>query len=697
MANVRLTVWQASRRYRGIFYYLWPFTSSNMELWRLLWILCAFWVSGTSPLQEFDTTPVDTEVNPGDTTVLICKVRNRKGECAWLKDGRVVGKIQNKYDFEREPSDGDCSIRIRNSRIEDDDGRWECQVTQTSLTELTLTSPEIKYTVREAPMAPRIEDNTIQLNPGDSYRTRSGDSKRIHCVSRKGNPPAVLKWYIDGVDITSMSNQTNTTDVDKAKTWQAISLLDYTFHKEHNGKSLQCRAYHPAYEKEYLDITVLLEVLYSPIIKLIGNTKEDIEEGKSLSLKCEADANPKANIIWRKSGNSGIYDIKDQIDFSPIKRTDTGIYSCSAKNDVGQSEELEVTVKSIKPKILRVDPSPASTVALYNSTKLLCVAEGNPVPKYSWLQKIGGEPLVWLERGNNSTLFVSNVTYMYQGHYICEVSNVINGNEYKATSEEITLDVTGAPQVLTNTTKTKKRVVVEKDEDATMTVFFCSDPQPRRTFWEWGSSKLDTGSDLVRYIAEPLLPDLRQGDCYEARLIIQQVDGTDSRKYTLNVENDKGRESYAVLLEVREPVAMSVVIGIVVGCIVLLIIVVLVVLYLLKSDRLCFSRKQRFKTDAGSESDSGHSSELPPPNRSVGAIPPDALYASPKRNTPVLVTATEPHYENLKSERGNGSVLYAHLDLSSNGSARSIARPRQEIIEYAEIQFQPKVNDQIDL
>ncbi|XP_023213821.1 uncharacterized protein LOC111616670 [Centruroides sculpturatus] len=98
-----------------------------------------------------------------------------------------------------------------------------------------------------------------------------------------------------------------------------------------------------------------------------------------------------------------------------------------------------------------------------------------------------------------------------------------------------------------------------------------------------------------------------------------------------------------------------------------------------------------------SESDSGHSSELPPPNRSVGAIPPDALYASPKRNTPVLVTATEPHYENLKSERGNGSVLYAHLDLSSNGSARSIARPRQEIIEYAEIQFQPKVNDQIDL
>lgn len=81
-----------------------------------------------------------------------------------------------------------------------------------------------------------------------------------------------------------------------------------------------------------------------PEISLEGRPKEEIVEGMSLTLRCRADANPKANIIWRKSGHSGIYDIKDYIEFSPIRRTDSGVYSCSAKNDIGQSEEMEITV-----------------------------------------------------------------------------------------------------------------------------------------------------------------------------------------------------------------------------------------------------------------------------------------------------------------------------------------------------------------
>lgn len=92
--------------------------------------------------------PSSVEVNPADNAVLTCKVHNRQGECAWLKDGKVVGKIDTKYEFSREPPDGDCSIRIRNAKIEEDDGMWQCQVTQISLTEPTLTSPEVKFTVR---------------------------------------------------------------------------------------------------------------------------------------------------------------------------------------------------------------------------------------------------------------------------------------------------------------------------------------------------------------------------------------------------------------------------------------------------------------------------------------------------------------------------------------------------------------------
>lgn len=71
---------------------------------------------------------------------------------------------------------------------------------------------------------------------------------------------------------------------------------------------------------------------------------KDIEEGETVSVKCVADANPQANVIWKKSGYSSIYALKDQIEFLPVKRSDSGIYSCSANNDVGQSQELEVNI-----------------------------------------------------------------------------------------------------------------------------------------------------------------------------------------------------------------------------------------------------------------------------------------------------------------------------------------------------------------
>ncbi|GFQ85075.1 hemicentin-2, partial [Trichonephila clavata] len=96
-----------------------------------------------------------------------------------------------------------------------------------------------------------------------------------------------------------------------------------------------------------------------------------------------------------------------------------------------------------KPQILNVSPIHGATVAVYNSTTLVCEAEGNPPPKYYWLQKMGGDGIEWQQRGNTAALLIQNVTYQYQGQYVCEASNVINGHTYKSTSAEISLDVTG--------------------------------------------------------------------------------------------------------------------------------------------------------------------------------------------------------------------------------------------------------------
>ncbi|GIY47073.1 uncharacterized protein CDAR_461111 [Caerostris darwini] len=266
----------------------------------------------------------------------------------------------------------------------------------------------------------------------------------------------------------------------------------------------------------------------------------------------------------------------------------------------------------------------------------------------------------------------------------------------------------GAPQVLTDTARTKKRVVVEKDEDAVIAVYFCSDPRPKRTFWEWGSIKLESGEVHIRYIAERLHNDEGAKDCYEARLIVRGVDGSDSRKYTLNVENERGSEAFAVALEVREPVAMSVVIGIVVGCIILLLIITLVILYLLKAERMCFNRKGFKPESSESDAESGRSAELIQNGRSKpGAIPPDALYTAAKRDNNSSPD-NRPLYENIKpnkdDNRNEASLVYASLDLPNpvpqtrNGhKSKHNPPPRRDRTEYAEIQFQPKVYEQASL
>ncbi|KAH9367865.1 hypothetical protein HPB48_020125 [Haemaphysalis longicornis] len=217
-------------------------------------------------VQEFEVTPSDTEVNPATDVRLQCKVRNRRGECVWLKNGLAVGKIQDKYDFEREPQDGDCSVNIRKVSLEEDDGPWQCQVTRASLQDAPLNSNTIQLVVREQPHPPRLEEGTNPLTAGSSFKTKAGDARRFQCVSRKGNPPASLRWQVDGQDVTALANQTNQTDVEKRGTWQALSVLDYIFLKAHNGRELRCTAYHGAYEDPsggpgHRDVHVVLDVM----------------------------------------------------------------------------------------------------------------------------------------------------------------------------------------------------------------------------------------------------------------------------------------------------------------------------------------------------------------------------------------------------------------------------------------------------
>ncbi|CAG7664521.1 unnamed protein product, partial [Allacma fusca] len=152
------------------------------------------------------------------------------------------------------------------------------------------------------------------------------------------------------------------------------------------------------------------------------------------------------------------------------------------------------------PKITRVGPERLMVAALYNRTMLVCQAEGNPPPAYQWLQKTSTAEETVYVRGAEHMLVIHNVTYEYQGKYICKATNTISGNERTILSEPIDLNVVGAPQVLRHSVE--REVAVEKGSDAALSVMFCSNPEPTKALWEWGSNQLESGYKMGRFVAE---------------------------------------------------------------------------------------------------------------------------------------------------------------------------------------------------
>ena len=91
----------------------------------------------------------------------------------------------------------------------------------------------------------------MDLSPvasGGNLTLLAGKEVTVRCLSRGGNPAASLQWFLGESELPDgLSNQINTTDVSRVKTWMAVSTLTYTFNKTDHSKRLRCVAFHEAY------------------------------------------------------------------------------------------------------------------------------------------------------------------------------------------------------------------------------------------------------------------------------------------------------------------------------------------------------------------------------------------------------------------------------------------------------------------
>ena len=204
----------------------------------------------------------------------------------------------------------------------------------------------------------------------------------------------------------------------------------------------------------------------------------------------------------------------------------------------------------VSPSIVHVGPSNIVSAQTYNKTLLTCNAEGNPPPKYKWLQKFPTHDV--LIRGYNQQLFIENVTYEHQGEYVCEAINEINGETRSVQSDPITLEVSGAPQVLRLGVPTE--IIIEDGQDAILESRFCANPLPEQ-LWHLGASGdniiLAAGTVHGKFVAEIVRKIPYKEDCYVSRLTIKGASPSDSFVYELRLSNAHGTVSYKIDLKVR--------------------------------------------------------------------------------------------------------------------------------------------------
>jgi len=212
----------------------------------------------------------------------------------------------------------------------------------------------------------------------------------------------VISWYLADSRLTSV-DQTNVTERQMSDRWRSESVLSHKFGIQDSGSVLRCRVTHAGYSHPgHTEVEVKLEVIYKPIVSIKREDSDDqLEDGLgSVKLFCNVNSNPASTVVWsRLDPRTGVHKTvhhgKDLV-LEPVRRENGGTYICTASNSVGQSDPGQTVVNVLYPPTkVATSPSEKVKVSVNNSTRLHCQADGNPPPKYQWMQ--GGEPRSYSE------------------------------------------------------------------------------------------------------------------------------------------------------------------------------------------------------------------------------------------------------------------------------------------------------------
>uniref|UniRef100_A0A8C2EJ35 Si:ch211-286b5.6 n=1 Tax=Cyprinus carpio TaxID=7962 RepID=A0A8C2EJ35_CYPCA len=303
------------------------------------------------------------------------------------QDPAFVGRVEFV-----QPVAGNCSLLLRDVR-ESDAGIFQLVLSTTSGRNWT-NDQGIQLEVTDAELEVKTESDVVM--EGDFIMFVCGS-----CIPSMTVP--TYTWMKDG-QLHSQHHGDN------------ILVLESVEPK--NGGRYSCTiSGHEGLNSTSTEITVTPG--YPPkSVSVSISPSGEIMEGGSVTLNCNSDAKPPAEISWIKKenavGSGRIYSI------SKIRSDHSGEYKCRSRNKYGQKDSDTVMLNVMyAPRNVVVILNSSAEILEGDSVTLICSSDSNPPAlNFSWFKENQSSAV-----GSGQSFIISSINSSHRGRYYCEAQN----------------------------------------------------------------------------------------------------------------------------------------------------------------------------------------------------------------------------------------------------------------------------------
>ncbi|ETE60133.1 Hemicentin-1, partial [Ophiophagus hannah] len=432
----------------------------------------------------------------------------------WLKDGKLITSDESQQ-ISLAPNGSLLNIF---GALTSDGGKYTCVATNPAGEEDRIFSVNIY-------VPPTINKNKEEP---EALTVVLDTSINIECQAM-GTPPAQINWLKNGLPLSTSSH---------IRLLSAGQVLRIVKAQIADTGMYTCVASNRAGvdNKHYS-----LQVYVPPSIDNGGETKLTVLKGNPVSLMCLANGIPTPTISWLKDGQTlsrnlhvafenqkmGLHILNSEIN-------DSGRYTCIASNEAGEDNQ-HFTLKVLEPPhINKTDnPEEISTV-INNPLELLCISDGIPIPKLTWMKD--GHPLPQTEsvrvlRGGQA-FRISSAQVEDTGRYTCLASSPAGDDDKEyLVRVHVPPNIAGTSNSQNLSVLQNQQVILECKSDAV--------PPPVLTWLKDG--EILEATPRVRILSSGRYLQINNADLNDAAsytCVASNVAGQTTRKFVLAVNGN---------------------------------------------------------------------------------------------------------------------------------------------------------------